>query len=92
MPNSEPVEPDGPAAYALRLPGKNLYLTPLLKAKKFRYFQFKTGAMAAFNELQKAKLGTLEEVGAGKGTQTASAFTIIFSFHWHLQSTYSAID
>ena len=75
---SDPVEPDGPAAYALRLPGRNLYLTPLLKQKKFRNFKLKIGAMTAFNELQEDKLGTLEEMGAGKGTQTASIMFYIF--------------
>lgn len=64
----EPVDPDGVAAYALRIPGKNLYLTPLLKKKKFRKYGYKTGAMAAFEELLKAEIGKLEEIGAGKGT------------------------
>lgn len=73
----EPVEPDGPAAYALRLPGRNLYLTPLLKLKKFRNFKLRVGAMSAFHELERAMLGTLEEVGAGKGTQSASTISFI---------------
>ena len=60
------------AAHCLRLPGKSLYLTPLLKAKRFRNFGYKTGALKAFQELQLAQLGSLEEIGAGKGTQTVS--------------------
>ena len=60
------------ASYCLKLPGKNLYLTPLLKAKRFRTFGYKTGA---FNELQVAKLGILEEIGAGKGSKTVSYIT-----------------
>lgn len=58
------------AGFCLKLPGKNLYLTPLLKAKKFRSYGYKTGAMSAFRELQTADLGTVEEFGAGKGGRT----------------------
>ena len=58
------------AAVCLRLPGRNLYLTPLLKAKKFRNFGYKTGDMSAFRELEIAQLGKVEELGAGKGTHT----------------------
>lgn len=60
------------AAFCLKLPGKNLYLTPLLKAKKFRSYGYKTGAMSAFRELQNADLGKVEEFGAGKGGRTVS--------------------
>ena len=60
------------AAHCLRLPGRCLHLTPLLKAKRFRNFGYKTGALKAFQELQHAQLGSLEEIGAGKGTQTVS--------------------
>jgi hypothetical protein len=70
--STEPVEPNGAPAHTLNLPGKMLYLTPLLKAKKFRKFGYKEGALAAFEELQNAKLGKLEELGAGKGTHAAS--------------------
>ena len=62
------------AAFCLKLPGKSLYLTPLLKVKKFRNFGYKTGAMCAFRELETAQLGTLEEFGAGKGTRTVSIY------------------
>ena len=60
------------AAFCLKLPGKNLYLTPLLKAKKFRSYGYKTGAMSAFRELQNADLGKVEEFGAGKGGRIVS--------------------
>ena len=72
----EPTDTSGSgsstAAFCLKLPGKNLYLTPLLKAKKFRNFGYKTGAMSAFRELELAQLGNIEEIGAGKGTRTVS--------------------
>lgn len=74
------MEPDGAAAHTLRLPGKKLYLTPLLKAKKFRNFGYRAGAMSAFEELQKAELGILEELGAGKGTRSASITPFIDFF------------
>ena len=59
-------------AHTLRLPGQNLYLTPLLKAKKFRKFGYKDGALSAFRELQDSDLGRLEEIGAEKGKCSAS--------------------
>ena len=37
-----------------------LNLTALLYAKTFRNHGYKTGALAAFNELEEAGLGTLE--------------------------------
>ena len=46
--------------YCLTLPGMKLNLTALLYAKKFRNHGYKTGALAAFNELEEAGLGTLE--------------------------------
>ena len=50
------------AAHCLKLPGKNLHLTPLNNAKRFRNFGYKKGAMKAFEELQMSELGTLETV------------------------------
>ena len=50
------------AAHCLKLPGKNLLLTPLNNAKRFRNFGYKKGAMKAFEELQMSELGTLETV------------------------------
>ena len=46
--------------YCLKLPGKRLNLTALLYAKRFRSHGYKTGALAAFNELEEAGLGSLE--------------------------------
>lgn len=60
------------AAHTLRLPGQRLYLTPLLKAKKFRKFGYKEGALSAFRELENSDLGKLEEFEAEKGTYLAS--------------------
>ena len=57
------------------LPGKQLYLTPLLKAKKFRSHGYKVGAMGAFCELESSELGKVEEIGASRGTHTV-CFTI----------------
>ena len=51
-------------AYCLKLPGQKLNLTALLYAKRFRYYGYRTGALAAFSELEKAGLGTLETVKA----------------------------
>ena len=49
----------GAAAHCLKLPGKHLYLTPLLKQKKFRNYGSKSGALAAFEELQSSELGKI---------------------------------
>lgn len=81
---SEVIEPDGVAAHTLKLPGKVLYLTPLLKAKKFRKFGSKKEALEAFKELEDAKLGTMEEVGAGKNSRLASRISIIYFLVIHI--------
>ena len=47
--------------YCLKLPGKRLNLSALLYAKKFRSHGYKSGAITAFKELEKAGLGSLEE-------------------------------
>lgn len=47
-------------AHCLRLPGKRLNLTALLYAKKFRFHGYKKGALAAFQTLESAELGTIE--------------------------------
>ena len=47
------------AGYCLKLPGKQLNLTALLYAKKFRNHGYKSGALAAFAELEAAGLGTM---------------------------------
>ena len=65
--SEEPSEIRGVAAHTLKLPGKRLYLTPLLKAKKIRQYGYKTGALAAFDELQQAGLGVLDTVTRKSG-------------------------
>ncbi len=50
--------------HCLKLPGRRLNLTALLYAKRFRYHGYKSGALAAFSELEEAGLGTLETVKA----------------------------
>lgn len=47
------------AAYCLVLPGKTLYLTPLLNIKKFRAHGNKDGAVTAFFQLQEENLGKI---------------------------------
>lgn len=48
---------DATAAYCLQLPGKTLYLTPLLAQKKFRKRGNKDGAVRAFYQLEAEGLG-----------------------------------
>ena len=59
---------DATAAHCLKLPGKTLYLTPLLAQKKFRKWGNKEGAIRAFYQLEAEGLGTTLEVGGSKGT------------------------
>ena len=56
----DPHESVNTPGYCLKLPGKNLNLTALLYAKKFRYHGYKTGALMVFGELELAGLGTLD--------------------------------
>ena len=51
-------------AFCLKLPGRRLNLTALLYAKRFRDHGYKTGALAAFNQLEEAGLGMVETVKA----------------------------
>ena len=53
--------------YCLLLPGKVLYLSPLLAAKKFRNKGNKSGALTALRHLEQEGLGKLKEVGASTG-------------------------
>ena len=52
----------------LSLPGKKLYLQPLLAMKKFRNRGNKAGAIAAFYKLENEKLGKVLEITNSKGT------------------------
>lgn len=64
------------AAYCLTLPGRKLYLTPLLAMKKFRKRGNKDGALTAFYQLQAEGLGKLLEVEGSKGTSTVSKISL----------------
>ena len=61
-------EDDATAAHCLNLPGKTLYLTPLLAGKTFRKRGNKDGAVRAFYQLEAEGLGRIMEVGGSKGT------------------------
>ena len=71
--HSDDVVPDGiseddlTAAHCLLLPGKCLYLTPLLAAKKFRRKGNKEGAVRAFMQLQEEGLGKTLLIAGSKG-------------------------
>lgn len=57
---------DATTGYCLTLPGKILYLTPLLTAKKFRSRGNKEGALRAFYKIEEEGLGTVS-IGEFKG-------------------------
>ncbi len=63
---------DDTAGFCLTLPGKTLYLTPLLALKKFRKKGNKDGAVKAFFRLQQEGLGRVLELQGGKGTNSVS--------------------
>ena len=63
---------DATAVYCLQLPGKTLYLTPLLAQKKFRKRGNKEGAVRAMYQLEAEGLGKTIEVGGSKGTTVVS--------------------
>ena len=58
------------ATYCLTLPGKQLVLSILLQAKKFRARGNKEGAVAALKELERAGLGELEVNDMQRGTNS----------------------
>ena len=66
------VNANNNAGYCLTLPGKKLYLTPLLEKKKFRRRGNKEGALAAFYQLGKESLGKLLELQGSKGASKVS--------------------
>ena len=45
-------------------------MTPLLKAKKYRNFGNKQGALAAWEELERSGLGTVDRTETSKGIST----------------------
>lgn len=58
------------AGYCLSLPGRTLYLTPLLAMKKFRRRGNKDGAIRAFYRLEEDGLGKVLEISGSKGILT----------------------
>ena len=64
----ESSEDEATAAYCLTLPGRKLYLTPLLSMKKFR--KSKEGAIRVFSKLEEHGLGKVLELSGSKGTST----------------------
>jgi hypothetical protein len=68
MKTDESADANSAEAISLKLPGKRLFLTPLLRAKKFRHHK-KAGTLAAWRELEKAKLGYIKsETTKARGT------------------------
>lgn len=65
------------AAFCLLLPGKVLNLSALLQAKKFRGRGNKEGAVAAFEELQKAGLGKLISADSRRGASSVSMLSYL---------------
>ena len=65
-------EEDSTCAFCLLLPGKILYLSPLLAMKKFRKRGNKEGAIGSFYKLESEGLGKVLEVRGARGTSTVS--------------------
>ena len=65
------------ATYCLLLPGKNLHLSALLAAKKFRGRGNKVAALEAFRDLEAAGLGKLIMQDSRRGTSAVSTTLII---------------
>jgi len=83
--SASPVEAhaNNTAGYCLTLPGRKLYLTPLLGMKKFRKHGNKDG-VAAFYQLEEDGLGRLLELQGSKGTTTVSFKVISVSIRLKL--------
>lgn len=65
------------AAYCLVLPGKTLYLTPLLNIKKFRAHGNKDGAVTAFFQLQEENLGKICVIGNSRANPVSIIYQIV---------------
>ena len=63
---------DSTAGFCLTIPGKKLFLAPLLAMKKFRKRGNKEGAVSAFYQLEEEGLGIVIEVAGAKGASTGS--------------------
>ena len=57
---------DNYAVHSLRPPGKQLFLMPLLKAKKYCNYGNKQGVLDAWKELEQSGLGKLERTDTSK--------------------------
>ena len=68
------------AAYCLLLPGKQLHLSALLAAKKFRGRGNKGAALAAFRELEAAGLGKLTVQDSRRGTSAVRMYICVFTY------------
>ena len=67
--------------HTLLLPGRNLYLTPLLEKKKFRGKGNKEGALLAFRTLQEDHIGDIHTVPNSK----VRAYTLyMYTGHRHV--------
>ena len=67
------MDPSSATAHSL---GRKLYMTPLLKAKKYRNFGNKQGALAAWEELERSGLGTVDRTETSKGISTVTKSAI----------------
>lgn len=65
------------------MPGKKLNLSALLYAKNFWYRGYKTGAPAAFGELELAGLGTLDTKKTKSGKVRIVTDMLHYSYHKH---------
>ena len=74
--NPAPASP-GLASFCLQLPGKQLHLSALLTAKKFRGRGNKEAALLAFGELEKAGLGELKTQMSHRGTSAVCVNIVV---------------
>ena len=66
-PDDKVVQENPTAAYCLLLPGRKLYLSPLLAMKKFRNKGNKEGAIRAMHKLEDEGLGKVLIVSGSRG-------------------------
>ena len=68
MNESKPTNDKGNAGFCLMLPGRKLYIQPLLAMKKFRHRDNKRGAVRAIYLLEKEGLGKVIEIRNSKSS------------------------
>lgn len=66
--SSKPTDDKGNAVFCLTLPGRKLYIQPLLAMKKFRHRDNKRGAVRAIYLLEKEGLGKVIEIRNSKNS------------------------